>query len=79
MASDIKGNREVITAETGVLCSPKQPADYARALHRLIGDQAARASMGRAALQRARAQFCLDRLHREVTQVYEELLIRHRG
>ena len=78
VASNIKGNREVVTDATGILCRPKDPADYARALHRLIGDETARERMGRAALERARGHFCLRRQCDQVVAIYEALFPQRR-
>jgi glycosyltransferase involved in cell wall biosynthesis len=74
VASDIKGNREVVMEETGVLCRPKVAGDYAAALYGLMQSRPDRERMGQAALARAREQFCLHRLHDEVVGVYEALV-----
>ena len=74
VASDIKGNREVVTVRTGILCRPKEPVDYARALYRLLCDDTVRTRMGRAALERARSHFCLRRLCGDVAGTYEDRL-----
>ena len=74
IASDIKGNREVVTSDTGLLCSPKDAQCYANALHGLIRDVPTRQSLGRAALARANDLFSLKRLHQQVAEVYEDLL-----
>lgn len=74
VASDIKGNREVVVPETGFLCAPKAPGDYARVLAQLLGDAELREGMGAAALARACEHFSLAGLLLAVTGVYDRLL-----
>ena len=74
VASNVKGNREVVTAETGFLCAPTEPAAYAQALARLVDDPRLCAWSGRAA--RRHAELAFDgaaNLHR-VAELYDELL-----
>ncbi len=73
VASDVKGNREVVTPQTGVLCEPKTATDYATALVRLIDDVDLRRQQGRAARQRAEAEFSAELCFRRVTALYDEL------
>ena len=49
VASAAKGNREVVTKESGFLCPPKDPDAFAQCLARLIDSAELRAEMGRAA------------------------------
>jgi glycosyltransferase involved in cell wall biosynthesis len=74
VASAAKGNREVVTEESGFLCPPKDPTWFARALARLIDFPEMRAAMGRAA--RRHAEQCFDSVanNRQIVDVYESLL-----
>ncbi len=54
VASDVPGPREqVISGETGLLVPPRQPADLATALRRLVADPALAARLGAAGRARA--------------------------
>lgn len=77
VASDIKGNREVVTRETGFLCAPKNPHSYAVALRRILGDPSLRRRMGAAARQRAEIEFDGRQTYKKVAGLYEELLESH--
>lgn len=74
VASNVKGNREVVTSETGVLCRPKEPEDYAYALARLIRSPMLRAQLGFAARQRATLRFDAKSNYEQVAQLYHRLL-----
>ena len=74
VASDVKGNREVVTSETGFLCSPSDAEDYAGKLGRLIGDRLLRNRMGRAARLRAEQHFDTVANHQRIARLYDELL-----
>ena len=74
VASDVKGNREVVTSRTGFLCSPRDPENYALALSRLIGDSALRERLGIAARARAETEFDAAINSRRVIALYEDLL-----
>lgn len=74
VASDIKGNREVVTSQTGFLCEPHDPASYARALKRLIDDQALRTAQGIAARHRAEQHFDASTNYRRIADLYCDLL-----
>jgi glycosyltransferase involved in cell wall biosynthesis len=76
VASRVGGLPEQVTAETGVLVEPGDPAGLAQALEELLRDPERRARMGAAAVGDARASFSIDRqadayvdLYREVVQV----------
>ncbi len=73
VASDAKGNREVVVEETGFLCPPKDPAEFARALARLIDGPYLRAAMGRAARRRAESLFDTVATGRQLAAFYDEL------
>jgi glycosyltransferase involved in cell wall biosynthesis len=74
VASHAKGNREVVTRESGFLCQPKDPDAYAEALARLIDSPELRAAMGDAA--RRHAEECFDTVanNRQIAAVYDHLL-----
>jgi len=82
VASNAKGNREVVTPQTGFLCDPKNPVAYASQLVRLVDDPLLRARMGKAARRRAELTFDTIANNQRIVQVYEELLAEkgiHRG
>ena len=74
VASDIKGNREVVTAETGFLCEPKDAGTYADALARVIEDPQLRQRLGTASRVRAEEEFDVRENFAKVLRLYEELL-----
>jgi glycosyltransferase involved in cell wall biosynthesis len=74
VASNIKGNREVVAPETGYLCEPKNAAAYAEALARLIKDRMLRTRMGNAAKARAAKHFDSSVNSLKIVELYDELL-----
>jgi glycosyltransferase involved in cell wall biosynthesis len=74
VASSAKGNREVVTDQSGFLCPPSDADAFARALARLIMQPNLRDQMGIAA--RAHAEACFDSLknNRQIGEVYDSLL-----
>lgn len=76
VASDIKGNREVVGPDTGVLCDPMSVEAYIAALVRLLDDEGLRRRLGEAGRQKAEALYGIDRTARQVQQLYELLLSR---
>ena len=74
VASHARGNREVVTRESGFLCPPKDADAFARSLARLVDSPELRASMGAAA--RRHAEECFDTTvnNRQIPAVYEALL-----
>ncbi len=74
VASAAKGNREVVTKDSGFLCPPKDPAAYAQCLARLIDSGELQKSMGRAA--RTHAEQCFNTVdnNRRIVAVYDSLL-----
>jgi glycosyltransferase involved in cell wall biosynthesis len=62
VATDIRGNREALTTDTGVLVPERSPADLARALAELQAHPERLGEMGAAGVRRARALFDI-RLH----------------
>ncbi|MSO89062.1 MAG: colanic acid biosynthesis glycosyltransferase WcaL [Rhodospirillaceae bacterium] len=62
VATEISGIPEFVSdGQTGVLVKPGDPGMLAAALAALIGDPARRETLGKAAAQRVRADFALDR------------------
>ncbi|MGE5761661.1 MAG: glycosyltransferase [Gemmatimonadota bacterium] len=59
---------------TGLLVPPGDVEALATALHRLLGDERLRATLGAAARQRARLEFSADIMVRRVMEIYEEVL-----
>jgi len=72
VASNIRGHREVITDQTGVLCAPQNPAAYAEALAALMASPLQRARMSQAATARAREAFDGDINMRRIVQLYDQ-------
>jgi starch synthase len=63
----------VIDGVTGLLVPPKDAAQLAAALARLADDPALRAATGRAARERAVAQFSIGHVWDETWRMYREL------
>ncbi len=74
VASRAKGNREVVTAETGFLCPPRDPQSYAVHLAELVDNQPLRERLGAAARRRAERYFDTRRNSRQIVELYEKLL-----
>lgn len=74
VVSDIKGNREVVTRETGCLCRPREAVDYVDALGRLIYDNDLRARLGQAAREKVIGHFNSDVNMPQFQRLYDELL-----
>jgi glycosyltransferase involved in cell wall biosynthesis len=75
VASDVGGIPELIVdCESGLRVPPGDDAALAEALRRLLEDDELRARMGRAARERARNHFNLERTREEHLQLYESLL-----
>jgi glycosyltransferase involved in cell wall biosynthesis len=74
VATDIRGNRDALTPETGVLVPERDPAAMAKALGALLADAPRLAELRRAGIARARESFDI-RLHaRRVAEFYREVL-----
>jgi glycosyltransferase involved in cell wall biosynthesis len=73
VASNVKGNREVVTSGTGFLCSARDVDAYADKLATLINDPLARIRLGRAASQHAEQKFDAAVNARQVRAIYDEL------
>ena len=75
IATAIGGTDEAITSgETGLLVPPADPAALAGAIRALLADPPLAGRLAQAGRARAEAQFSAERMVREVTQVYRELL-----
>jgi len=74
IATDIRGNRDAITSETGMLVPERDPAAIAAAVRALATDPVRRAALGAAGIARARERFDI-RLHaRAVEAFFREVL-----
>lgn len=72
VATNRGGPAEIVEdGVSGLLVSPGDPEALGRSILTLLGDPARRARMAQAARERARAQFDLERVVREVEHVYE--------
>jgi phosphatidyl-myo-inositol alpha-mannosyltransferase len=79
VASDIDGYRDVMTAETGVMVPPGEPAALADALVQLLADEDRRRRFGVAARRLAEERYSWDEIGRRVLAVYERVLGRVRA
>jgi glycosyltransferase involved in cell wall biosynthesis len=74
VASNIRGNREVVSDETGILADSQSVTGYAMALMHLIESPLERARLGRAARLRAERLFDSRRNNAAIVRLYYELL-----
>ena len=74
VASDVKGNREVVTEDTGFLCDPKDPTPYAEALAGLIDDASLRERFSTAARRRAETEFDVHQTMTKIADLYALLM-----
>ena len=75
VASAVGGNPELVAdAETGLLIPPKDAEALAVALERLLADPTEAKAMGEKARQRVEENYSLDRLGREINEIYGELV-----
>jgi L-malate glycosyltransferase len=75
LASDAGGNPELVTdGETGLLVPPRDPAAWARAVERLLGDPDFATRLARAGEDLARRVFTLERTAERTEAVYREAL-----
>ena len=74
IATDIRGNREAVTPETGVLVPERSPPDLARAVRGLVDDPARLARIRAQAVRRARDRFDIALHARGVERFYVEVL-----
>ena len=76
VATDIRGNRDALTAATGVLVPERTPLEMARAIRFLLDDPIRRARMGAAGIARARDLFDIQRHARQVEEFYADVVER---
>ena len=75
VASDATGNAEIIRPGVdGLLVAPTDPAAWAAALDRLLGDPALAARLGASGRRRAREDFAVDRMLDRTLAVYHAVL-----
>lgn len=75
IASAVGGLPEVVTdGENGLLIPPQDPEALARALERLLSDPAWAKKLGENARKHVKENFSLDRLGREINEIYAELV-----
>jgi phosphatidylinositol alpha-mannosyltransferase len=70
VASNIPGYRDVMTAKTGVLVPPEDPAALAQGVVALLADEPRRQSLGIGARERAH-DFSWERIGRQLLSIYE--------
>ena len=75
VAASSGGPAEVITPDTGFLCDPAKPEQYARALEQLVEDEALRRTIARAAPARA-SLFSIERTIEGTQRMYTRALNR---
>jgi phosphatidylinositol alpha-mannosyltransferase len=73
VASDISGYRDVMTPQVGVLVRPDEPQVLAVAVSALLGDEARRVELGRAARELAVARYSWDDIAARLAVIYERL------
>ncbi len=79
VASEWGGNPDLVTSEeTGLLVPPLDPAAWARALTRVLGDGAFSRRVAGAGRERVRREFTLERTAERTEAVYREALGRRR-
>ena len=74
VATDIRGNREAVTPDVGVLVPEQAPAELARAVATLLAQPDRRAALAAQGVRRAREEFDITRHARAV----EQFLLEHR-
>jgi len=75
IATAVGGTPEVVTdGVTGLLIPPRDAAALAGALERLLGDPAGARQLGENARRHVREHFSLERLGREINEIYQELV-----
>src|SRR6266568_7002369 len=77
LASDYGGNPDLVRSEeTGLLVPPLDPAAWARALARLLGDAGLGRRLARAGRELVRREFTLERTAARTEAIYREALAR---
>jgi len=77
VACDVGGNPEaIVDGVTGRLVPLRDPTTLATAMAEILGDLGKGRSMGEAGRKRAGEQFSLDRMVREIEEMYESMTLR---
>ena len=63
-----------VNGQTGLVVPPRDPIGLAAAINRLLADDELRRGMGRAAQQRARDEFTIEKMIERVLAVYQALM-----
>jgi glycosyltransferase involved in cell wall biosynthesis len=74
VVTDVGGNGEAVTPDTGVVVAPGDPAALAEALVGLLRNPARRASMAAASRARHAERFSVERMVAETAAVYDRVL-----
>jgi glycosyltransferase involved in cell wall biosynthesis len=75
VASRVSSIPEIVAdGETGLLVPPDDAGSLGAALERLLADEQLRRRLGEAGLERARADFSVERMARRTLAVYEDVL-----
>jgi len=74
IASNVGGNAELVTRETGILVAPDDERALAGAMEQLLRNCALRREMGQAARTVAKRNFTLDEMRRRHEELYTHLL-----
>jgi glycosyltransferase involved in cell wall biosynthesis len=73
-STDVGGISDVVTPDTGLLVPSGDAEALGEAIAQLADDEARRREMGEAAREHVRARFSVERLVRDVEELYSELL-----
>lgn len=80
IATSVGGTDEaVIPGETGLFVPPADPPALARAIRSLLRDPALANRLASAGRARVRLEFSAEKMVRQVTQIYDELIARREG
>jgi glycosyltransferase involved in cell wall biosynthesis len=80
IATAVGGTPEVVTdGVTGLLIPPRDPEALTGALERLLADPAWARALGNKAREYVREHFSLERLGREINEIYQELVTKKFG
>lgn len=78
IVTDVGGNAEAVTPETGLVVPPHNPPAFAEAITILAADQAMRARMGKNARRRVEENFSIESCVTRYETLYEALLLGRR-
>ena len=74
VATDVGGVGDIVTADTGILVSPRQPEALGLALAGLAADAPKRDALGKAAREHVRHSYGSERLLHDIEALYDKLL-----